>query len=50
VLIDVGPASAATLAELSDRVSSVSQLTDAAARDLFVAPRACRARASTGRP
>lgn len=37
VLIDVGPASAATLAELSDRVSAVSQLTDAAARDLFVA-------------
>ena len=37
VLIDVGPASAATLAELSDRVTSVSQLNDAAARELFVA-------------
>ncbi len=37
VLIDVGPASAATLAELSDRVTSVSQLHDAAARELFIA-------------
>ena len=37
VLIDVGPASAATLAEMSDRVSSISKLNDAAARDLFVA-------------
>lgn len=37
VLIDVGPASTATLAELSDRVTSVSQLNDTAARDLFVA-------------
>jgi uncharacterized protein with von Willebrand factor type A (vWA) domain len=37
VLIDVGPSSTATIAELSDRVTSVSQLTDAAARDLFVA-------------
>ena len=36
VLIDVGPSSTATLADLSDRVTSVSQLTDAAARDLFV--------------
>src|SRR5262245_22857495 len=36
VLIDVGPSSSATLAELSDRVTSVSQLTDVAARDLFV--------------
>ncbi len=37
VLIDVGPSSTATLAELSDRVTSVSQLTDTAVRDLFVA-------------
>lgn len=37
VLIDVGPSSTATLAELSDRVTSVSQLNDTAARDLFVA-------------
>ena len=37
VLIDVGPASAATLAEMSDRVTSVSQLNDTAARELFVA-------------
>jgi uncharacterized protein with von Willebrand factor type A (vWA) domain len=37
VLIDVGPSSAATIAELSDRVTSISQLTDAAARDLFMA-------------
>ena len=37
VLIDVGPASAATLAAMSDRVSSVSKLNDAAARELFVA-------------
>jgi hypothetical protein len=36
VLIDVGPSSTATLADLSDRVTSVSQLTDAAARDLFM--------------
>jgi len=36
VLIDVGPSSTATLADLSDRVTSVSRLTDAAARDLFV--------------
>jgi uncharacterized protein with von Willebrand factor type A (vWA) domain len=37
VLIDVGQASTATLAELSDRVTSVSQLNDSAARELFVA-------------
>ena len=37
VLIDVGPASAATLAAMSDRVSSVSKLNDTAARELFVA-------------
>jgi hypothetical protein len=36
VLIDVGPSSTATLADLSDRVTSVSQLTDAAARNLFM--------------
>ena len=36
ILIDVGPSSSATLAQLSDRVTSVSQLTDDAARDLFV--------------
>ncbi len=37
VLIDVGPSSTATLAALSDRITSVSQLNDSAARDLFVA-------------
>jgi uncharacterized protein with von Willebrand factor type A (vWA) domain len=37
VLIDVGPSSTATLAALSDRVTSVSKLNDAAARDLFLA-------------
>jgi uncharacterized protein with von Willebrand factor type A (vWA) domain len=36
VLIDVGPSSTSTLADLSDRVTSVSRLTDAAACDLFV--------------
>ena len=36
ILIDVGPSSSPTLAQLSDRVTSVSQLTDDAARDLFV--------------
>ena len=36
VLIDVGSSSTTTLAELSDRVTSVSQLNDTAARDLFV--------------
>jgi uncharacterized protein with von Willebrand factor type A (vWA) domain len=36
VLIDVGSSSTATLAELSDRVTSVSQLNDTAVRDLFV--------------
>ena len=35
VLIDVGSSSAHTLAELSDRVTSVSELTDTAVRDLF---------------
>jgi uncharacterized protein with von Willebrand factor type A (vWA) domain len=37
ILIDVGPSSSATLARLSDRVTSVSQLTDDAVRDLFIA-------------
>ncbi len=37
VLIDVGASSAAALGELSDRVTSVSQLTDAGVRELFVA-------------
>jgi uncharacterized protein with von Willebrand factor type A (vWA) domain len=36
VLIDVGPSSLATLEALSDRVTSVSRLTDDAARDLFL--------------
>jgi len=36
VLIDVGPSSVDTLRELSDRVTSVSQLTDDAAADVFV--------------
>jgi uncharacterized protein with von Willebrand factor type A (vWA) domain len=36
ILIDVGPSSSATLAQLSDRVTSVSQLTDDAVRDLFI--------------
>lgn len=36
VLIDVGASSAGTLAELSDRVTTVSQLTDDGVRDLFV--------------
>jgi len=36
VLIDVGSSSTTTLAELSDRVTSVSQLNDTAVRDLFV--------------
>ena len=33
VLVDVGPSSAGTLAEISDRVTAVSALTDDAARD-----------------
>ena len=36
VLVDVGPSSAGTLAEISDRVMAVSALTDDAARDLFL--------------
>jgi uncharacterized protein with von Willebrand factor type A (vWA) domain len=36
VLIDVGPSSAGTLAELSDRVTAVSTLADDAARELFL--------------
>jgi uncharacterized protein with von Willebrand factor type A (vWA) domain len=36
VLIDVGPSAVGTLAALSDRVTSVSTLTDDAARELFV--------------
>jgi uncharacterized protein with von Willebrand factor type A (vWA) domain len=36
VLIDVGPSSTGTLAELSDRVTAVSTLTDDAARELFL--------------
>ena len=36
VLIDVGPSSFDTLRELSDRVTSVSRLTDDAAADVFV--------------
>ena len=36
VLIDVGPSTAGTLAELSDRVTAVSTLTDDAARELFL--------------
>ena len=36
VLIDVGPSSADTLRELSDRVTSVTQLTDDAVADVFV--------------
>jgi uncharacterized protein with von Willebrand factor type A (vWA) domain len=35
VLIDVGSSSAHTLADFSDRVTSVSELTDAGVRDLF---------------
>lgn len=37
VLIDVGPSSVETLASLSDKVTSVSRLTDEAVRDLFLA-------------
>lgn len=37
VLIDVGPSSVETLAALSDRVTSVSRLTDDSVRDLFLA-------------
>jgi uncharacterized protein with von Willebrand factor type A (vWA) domain len=36
VLIDVGQSSRETLAVLSDRVTSVSALTDDAVRDLFL--------------
>jgi uncharacterized protein with von Willebrand factor type A (vWA) domain len=36
VLIDVGPSSTGTLAELSDRVTAVSALADEAARELFL--------------
>ena len=36
VLIDVGASSLDTLRELSDRVTSVSRLTDDAAADVFV--------------
>jgi uncharacterized protein with von Willebrand factor type A (vWA) domain len=36
VLIDVGPSTVGTLAELSDRVTAVSTLTDDAARELFL--------------
>jgi uncharacterized protein with von Willebrand factor type A (vWA) domain len=36
VLIDVGPSEVATIAQLSDRVTAVSTLTDDAARDLFL--------------
>lgn len=36
VLIDVGPSTTDTLRELSDRVTSVSRLTDDAAKDLFL--------------
>jgi uncharacterized protein with von Willebrand factor type A (vWA) domain len=36
VLIDVGSSTAGTLAALSDRVTTVSQLTDEGVRDLFV--------------
>ncbi len=36
VLIDVGPSSAGTLQALSDRVTTVSRLTDEGVRDLFV--------------
>jgi uncharacterized protein with von Willebrand factor type A (vWA) domain len=36
VLIDVGQSTVATLEALSDRVTSVSRLTDDAARDLFL--------------
>jgi uncharacterized protein with von Willebrand factor type A (vWA) domain len=36
VLIDVGPSELGTLAQLSDRVTAVSTLTDDAARDLFL--------------
>jgi uncharacterized protein with von Willebrand factor type A (vWA) domain len=39
VLIDVGPSQVDTLAALSDRVTSVSCLTDDGARDLFLAMR-----------
>jgi uncharacterized protein with von Willebrand factor type A (vWA) domain len=37
VLIDVGASSVETLAELSDKVTSVTRLTDEAVRDLFLA-------------
>jgi uncharacterized protein with von Willebrand factor type A (vWA) domain len=36
VLIDVGPSAVGTLAELSDRVTAVSTLTDEGVRDLFL--------------
>jgi len=36
VLIDVGPSTTKTVREFSDRVTGVRQLTDDAARDLFV--------------
>ena len=36
VLIDVGPSSAETLREISDRVTSVTRLTDDAVADIFV--------------
>ena len=36
VLIDVGPSTASTLAELSDRVTAVSTLADDGVRDLFL--------------
>jgi len=36
VLIDVGPSAVGTLGEISDRVTSVSKLTDEGVRDLFV--------------
>jgi len=36
VLIDVGPSAIGTLGEISDRVTSVSKLTDDGVRDLFV--------------
>jgi hypothetical protein len=36
VLIDVGPSSLGTLAEVSDRVTAVSKLADEGVRDLFL--------------
>jgi uncharacterized protein with von Willebrand factor type A (vWA) domain len=36
ILIDVGPSAAGTLAELSDRVTAVSSLTDEGVRELFL--------------